>query len=147
MATIAAIDLKGPSSRFALINHGFSENLKNNPLCCGWGFFYCLVLSSHKRCKSSRVFSHPRYYGVSGSLRVGLAVNISGLLYMVCCRHRPLWCLAFLLELMFKCFVKVSVSQIHSLCSLYFSPLAACAVASFLLSWTPYINTANLLSK
>lgn len=28
-------------------------------------------------------------YGASGSPRVGLAVNISGLLYMVCCRYLP----------------------------------------------------------
>lgn len=35
-------------------------------------------------------------YGVLGSLGVGLAVNISGLLYMVCCRCLPLCCFLFL---------------------------------------------------
>lgn len=46
---------------------------------------------AHKRDKHSEELSPCLCcYGVSGSLHVGLAVNISGLLYMVCCRCRSI---------------------------------------------------------
>lgn len=74
-----------------ILPEGQYENLrkKQYPGCAGG--FYCVILSSHKKCESSKGFSHldPCYYGVSGSLHVGLAVNISGLLYMVCCKVPP----------------------------------------------------------
>lgn len=58
-------------------------------------------------------------YGVLGSLHVGLAVNISGLLYMVCCRCQPLHCFfPSLLGLISKCTDKVSlILSSNSFCS------------------------------
>lgn len=134
------------------------ENIrKSNILRCGVGF-YCVILSSHKRCESSNGFSHPdlRYHGVSGSLHVGLAVNISGLLYMVCCRVPPTWVFCFppsCVELMSKPFCQGEFSP-HSLTSVSwgleqrgFSALAGYAVVSFLLNGIPFDNATNLLSK
>lgn len=85
------------------------------------GGFYCVILSSHKKCESSKGFSHldPCYYGVSGSLHVGLAVNISGLLYMVCCKVPPTLVFCFppsCVELMSKPFFQGELS-LHSLTS------------------------------
>lgn len=106
----------------AILPEGQYENLRKNqhPRCAGG--FYCVILSSHKKCESSKGFSHldPCYYGVSGSLRVGLAVNISGLLYMVCCKVPPTLVFCFppsCVELMSQTLFFQGELSLHSLTS------------------------------
>ena len=54
------------------------------------------VMLAHKRHESSKDLSpDPCCYGVAGSPRVGLVVNISGLLYMFRCRRQPVHCFFF----------------------------------------------------
>lgn len=106
------------------LNFDFGNRIKGPTfqLCVHESWFIShVILSSHKKCESSKGFSHlaPCYYGVSGSLHVGLAVNISGLLYMVCCKVPPTLVFCFppsCVELMSKPFIQGELS-LHSLTS------------------------------